>query len=115
LCSLWLNISPKKQQHVAGLLPFLLPAKSLCHNVVADVADFPDLCVHLAETRHDHWLVARPSVAFVPSVPSYHFAVMGSKRVKIRKCLVYNYLGQKRRNFDCFFCAIFPLTTFFFN
>jgi hypothetical protein len=48
-----------------------------------------------AATRHDHWLVARPSIAFVPSVPSYHFAVMGSKQVKIRKCLVCNCLGQK--------------------
>jgi hypothetical protein len=38
----------KKEQHVAALLPFVLPAKSFCHNVVADVADFPDLCINLA-------------------------------------------------------------------
>jgi hypothetical protein len=36
----------EKQQHVADLLPFLLPAKSLTINNVTDVADFPDLCIY---------------------------------------------------------------------
>jgi hypothetical protein len=39
LCSLWLNISPKKQQHVATLYHFVLCAKSLIINSVADVTD----------------------------------------------------------------------------
>ena len=36
---------PKKGQHVAALLPFVLPVKLLTINDVADVADFPDLCI----------------------------------------------------------------------
>ena len=40
-------ISPKKGQHVATLLPIVLPAKSLTVNDVADVADFPDLYINL--------------------------------------------------------------------
>jgi hypothetical protein len=38
----------KKEQHVADVLPFVLPTKSLCHNVVADVADFSEVCINLA-------------------------------------------------------------------
>ncbi len=37
----------EKQLHVADLLPFVLPVKSLTINDVADVADFPDLCINL--------------------------------------------------------------------
>src|SRR5271157_4491795 len=42
---------PKKGQHVAALLPFVLPVKSLTINDVADVADFPDLHINLAILR----------------------------------------------------------------
>ena len=35
-------IIPMQEQHVAGLLPFVLPVNSLTINIVADVADFPD-------------------------------------------------------------------------
>jgi hypothetical protein len=38
-------IFPKKGQHVASLLPIVLPAKPLTINDVADVADFPDLSI----------------------------------------------------------------------
>jgi hypothetical protein len=38
----------EKQLHVAALLPFVLPAKSLTIKDVADVADFPDLCINPA-------------------------------------------------------------------
>ena len=34
------------RQHVAGLLPFVLPLNSLLINIVADVADFPDYTCH---------------------------------------------------------------------
>jgi putative PIN family toxin of toxin-antitoxin system len=48
----WFQPSPdyggEKQLHVAALLPFVLPAKSLTINSVADVADFPDLHINLA-------------------------------------------------------------------
>jgi hypothetical protein len=38
----------EKQQHVAALLPFVLPAKSLTINTCCRVADFLDQCVNLA-------------------------------------------------------------------
>jgi hypothetical protein len=36
-----------KGQHVAGLLPILLPTNQLTINVVADVAGFPDLYINI--------------------------------------------------------------------
>ena len=41
-------IQPQKQLHVAGALLRVLPVKSLTTNVVANVADFPDLYVNLS-------------------------------------------------------------------
>jgi hypothetical protein len=38
----------ENQQHVADVLPFVLPAKSLTINTVTDVADFPDLHINIA-------------------------------------------------------------------
>jgi hypothetical protein len=34
-------------QHVAGLLPILLPTNQLTINVIADVAGFPDLYINI--------------------------------------------------------------------
>jgi hypothetical protein len=45
LCALWwLNI--RNRQHVAGLLPIVLPTNQLTINDVADVAGFSDLYIH---------------------------------------------------------------------
>jgi hypothetical protein len=37
------------QLHVTGVLPFVLPVKSLHHNIVTDVTDFPDLSIKSGE------------------------------------------------------------------
>jgi hypothetical protein len=39
----------QEELHVVALLPFVLPVKSLTINVVADVADFPELCIESAK------------------------------------------------------------------
>jgi len=41
-------MNPKKRLHVTGLLPILLPIKSLTVNDVTDVTPFPDLCINIA-------------------------------------------------------------------
>jgi len=40
-------MNPKKRLHVTGLLPILLPIKSLTVNDVTDVSPFPDLSLHM--------------------------------------------------------------------
>jgi hypothetical protein len=55
----------KKEQHVAVVLPILLPANPLTIKDVADVADFPDLHINLArfllsEFASFEWFVVSP-------------------------------------------------------
>ena len=40
-----------REQHVASLLPQMLPTKSLTINIVTDVAPFPDLCIDSGESE----------------------------------------------------------------
>jgi hypothetical protein len=42
----------EKELHVADLLPFVLPVKSLTINSVADVADFLDLSINLKTAKN---------------------------------------------------------------
>jgi hypothetical protein len=44
----WLVSASQKEQHVADLLLFVLPAKSLTINICCRVADFLDLCINLS-------------------------------------------------------------------